>query len=427
MTEHSILSASAAPRWINCPGSVKAEQAYQDESSDAAKLGTLAHEYAEYVLTSFLMFSFDDFGDRFKVNEFDQSLKSEWIDFYEDFILGDDSEFNSVDDLGIDQNPLVRDKSNYSSETLHEIKTHVKGYIYFITDLFDEMGLTREWMISVEEKVNFTEWLSKDKKNEFFGTADVILRSPSFSRPSRLAIIDLKYGHVNVDAADNYQLMLYALGAIEIDDDEHYDQIDLWIYQPRAVDGKKIKHHIISMQDLIQFAGYARSRAEIALSDYAYKLSGDVQCKYCKHFSNCSAVHASVTDAIDNIDNHITIDEKVKIWKHKKLIVKYIDSCENDISEQIRSGDTVDAVKIVEAAGRRQFTDDAPECIKHLLGNEAFTTKLKGITEITKICKSKNIDISEIDHWLFKRKTEVLVDDSDKRESIYQDLFKDES
>ena len=426
MAEHSVLSASAAHRWISCPGSVKAEQAYQDESSDAAKLGTLAHEYAEYVLTSFLRFSFDDFGDRYKC-EVDHLLKKEWSDYYDDFILGDDSEFNSVDELGIDQNPLVREKSNYSAETLHEIKTHVREYISFITSVFDEMGLSQEWMLSVEEKVNFTDWLSKDQEIDLFGTADVILRTSTFDRPSRLAIIDLKYGHVNVDVTDNYQLMLYALGAIDIDDDEYYDQIDLWIYQPRAVDGKKIKHHIISMQELIEFAGYARSRAEIALSDYAYKLPGDVQCKYCKHFSDCAAVHSSVTSAIDNIDYPITIEEKAKIWKNKKLIVKYIDACEGDITERIRSGATVDSVKIVEAAGRRQFTDDAPEGIKKILGDEAFTTKLKGITEITKLCKSKNIDIAEIEPWLFKRQTELLVDASDKREGIYQCIFKDES
>lgn len=48
MTEHSLLGASSAHRWLNCPGSFKLSQtAPHRPSSIYAATGTLAHEYIE--------------------------------------------------------------------------------------------------------------------------------------------------------------------------------------------------------------------------------------------------------------------------------------------------------------------------------------------------------------------------------------------
>lgn len=45
--KHSEIGASGASRWIPCPGSVKASGGLPDSSSDAAMLGTAAHELGE--------------------------------------------------------------------------------------------------------------------------------------------------------------------------------------------------------------------------------------------------------------------------------------------------------------------------------------------------------------------------------------------
>lgn len=48
---HSPLGASAAERWIQCPGSVRLTKDLPDQTSEYAQEGTLAHEIAEAILT----------------------------------------------------------------------------------------------------------------------------------------------------------------------------------------------------------------------------------------------------------------------------------------------------------------------------------------------------------------------------------------
>lgn len=51
-TLHAKLSASGSSRWLNCPGSVKAEEGLTDKGSAFAFEGTCAHELAELALTN---------------------------------------------------------------------------------------------------------------------------------------------------------------------------------------------------------------------------------------------------------------------------------------------------------------------------------------------------------------------------------------
>ena len=50
MTEHARLSASSSAKWLNCPGSIKAEEPYPNVTSKFAEEGTKAHELAESLL-----------------------------------------------------------------------------------------------------------------------------------------------------------------------------------------------------------------------------------------------------------------------------------------------------------------------------------------------------------------------------------------
>lgn len=49
MRAHALLSASSAHRWLACPPSAVAAEAYEDQGSEFATEGTLAHEVAEAV------------------------------------------------------------------------------------------------------------------------------------------------------------------------------------------------------------------------------------------------------------------------------------------------------------------------------------------------------------------------------------------
>ena len=45
--EHALLSASSAHRWLECPASAVAAEAYPNEGTEFTREGTLAHEVAE--------------------------------------------------------------------------------------------------------------------------------------------------------------------------------------------------------------------------------------------------------------------------------------------------------------------------------------------------------------------------------------------
>jgi len=50
VTKHARLSASSSAKWLNCPGSIKAEEPYPNISSAAAEEGTKAHRLAVELL-----------------------------------------------------------------------------------------------------------------------------------------------------------------------------------------------------------------------------------------------------------------------------------------------------------------------------------------------------------------------------------------
>ena len=47
MSEHAILSASGAKRWLACTPSARFEEQFEDKGSDFAAEGTVAHALAD--------------------------------------------------------------------------------------------------------------------------------------------------------------------------------------------------------------------------------------------------------------------------------------------------------------------------------------------------------------------------------------------
>lgn len=69
-SEHALLSASDADRWIHCPRSVRLTQAFQDSGSAEAEEGTVAHALAEMNLR----FEYEGFDTTDEL-EYDKLLK----------------------------------------------------------------------------------------------------------------------------------------------------------------------------------------------------------------------------------------------------------------------------------------------------------------------------------------------------------------
>ena len=169
--DHALLSASSAHRWLACPPSAVAAEAYAQQDTEYTREGTLAHMVAEWVASG----------------------KSKSCNL------------NKGLDDGITP----------------EMLDHARGY----ADYIEEQKHSGEVVELLEQRVDFSPWVP-----DGFGTCDCILIEGSV-----MTIIDYKYGvGVPVSAEDNPQLRLYALGALN-DYGFAYDvtQVAMHIYQPR--------------------------------------------------------------------------------------------------------------------------------------------------------------------------------------------------
>ena len=175
MGKHSILSPSGAHRWMNCTPSARLEQEFEGTESEAAKEGTAAHALCEHKLKKAL------------------HMRSK------------------------------RPVSDYNSDEMEECSD---AYVDFVMEQYELAKQTcKDPVVLIEQKLDFSCYVP-----DGFGTGDCIIISDG-----KLHIIDLKYGMgILVEAEENPQMKLYALGALEIYD-ALYDikEVSMTIFQPR--------------------------------------------------------------------------------------------------------------------------------------------------------------------------------------------------
>ena len=168
---HALLSASSSARWLACPPSAVAAEAYQNEGTAFTREGTLAHEVAEHIAN------------------------------------GGTKDLAALKDWG--------------EEYTQEMLDCAEGYRDYIL----EQTKSPAAVVLLEQRVDFSPWVP-----DGFGTADCII-----IQGDEMDVIDYKYGKgVAVSAEDNPQMKLYGLGALN-EFGFAYDvvKVRLHIYQPR--------------------------------------------------------------------------------------------------------------------------------------------------------------------------------------------------
>ncbi len=156
---HAVLSASGSHRWLNCTPSARLELEFENTTSEAAREGTAAHALCEHKLKKFL------------------------------------------------KKRSKRPVSDYNSDEMEEC---TDAYAEFVMEQYEEAKKScKDPVLLIEQKLDFSCYVP-----EGFGTGDCIIISDD-----KLHIIDFKYGQgIFVEAEHNPQMMLYALGTLEIYD-----------------------------------------------------------------------------------------------------------------------------------------------------------------------------------------------------------------
>jgi hypothetical protein len=175
MGNHAILSASSSHRWLHCLPSARLELEFDNTSGTAADEGSSAHALSEHKLKKAL-----HIRSKRPISDYDSDEMEECTDAYVDFVM--------------EQVELAKQICN-------------------------------DPIVLIEKRLDFSCYVP-----DGFGTGDCLIISDD-----RLHIVDFKYGMgVLVDAVDNPQMKLYALGALEIYDSLYdINEVSMTIFQPR--------------------------------------------------------------------------------------------------------------------------------------------------------------------------------------------------
>lgn len=226
--KHAKLSASSAHRWMNCNPSANLEREFADKSSEAAAEGSAAHALCEHKLRKAL------------------KMRS------------------------------TRPTSKYDSD---EMEMYTDSYLEFVLEQIEvAKQFCADPLVLIEQRLDFSCYVP-----DGFGTGDCLIVADKL-----LHIIDFKYGlGVLVDAEDNPQIMLYALGALRLFDALYdIDTVSMTIFQPRR---ENVSTWTISVSELEEWAAKTlRPKAELA-----YKGEGEFTpgpwCTFCKAAVKCRA------------------------------------------------------------------------------------------------------------------------------------------
>ena len=355
---HAVLSASSSKRWLNCPPSAKLNAEIPDITTEYAKEGTDAHELAEYKVNQLLGIKADN--------------PAENLDYY-------NQEMEDCTDIYAQY--IAEQMSQYSSP-----------------------------VVMVEQRIDFSRYVPGG-----FGTGDCIIVADD-----TLTVVDFKYGKgVAVEAEYNPQMMLYALGALEMFSILYdINEVKMVIFQPRI---ENISEFSMPISDLMSWAeNELKPKAELAAKGEGEFCAGE-HCRFCKVKATCRK-RAEYNLAIAKYDfappDMLEDSEIEMILKRADALTAWAaDVKEYAISEALK-GRKWNGYKVVEGRSNRKYTDEkmAAAVVKKAGKDPYSEPKILGITEMTKLLGGRKKFDELLSRYVCKPQGKpTLVPESDKR------------
>ena len=360
---HALLSASSSHRWMNCPPSARLCENYDDKGSDFAAEGTDAHALCEFRLQ---------------------------------------------EALGIPAENPIENLTWYNEE----MEDCAVSYASFVSEIVAKAkDICSDPVVLIEQHLDYSKFVQ-----EGFGTGDCIVIADG-----ELHIIDYKHGRgVLVEADNNPQMKLYALGALEIFDGIYdIETVSMTIFQPRR---GNVSTYSLSKADLYAWAEEVLK----PIAELAYKGEGQYNCgewcQFCKAKTDCrKRAEANMELAkYDFMDPPLLTDEEIEdVLSKVDNLVAWANDVKEFAFQAAMSGKVWTGWKLVEGRSVRKYVNDEAVAATVLeAGYDPYEKKLLGLTEMQKrLGKSK---FEELLGSLIHRPQgkPTLVPESDKRPAI---------
>ena len=369
---HSVLGASAADRWMNCTPSAQLTAGMEDETTTFAAEGTAAHALCEWKVRKTL-----------KMRAGRRPTSDYWTDEMEEF----------TDD-----------------------------YRDFIMDLVGQAKLTcKDPVTLIEQHLDFSCYVP-----DGFGTGDFLLVADK-----KLNVVDFKYGRgVAVYADHNPQMMLYALGALNLFDCLYdIENVTMTIFQPRL---SSISTWTIPAEELYKWAEEVlKPKAELAAKGEGEFISGS-WCRFCKARNTCRARAESFLELakMEFQPPALLSDEEVaEVMEKADELSKWAsDVMAYAQAEAIENGKHWNGYKLVEGRSTRRFTDEkkVEEAAKGAGYTDIYNKSLITLTAFEKLMGKETFK-EVLGSYVTKPAGKLtLVPVSDKRPEVTVNTVNDE-
>lgn len=272
-----------------------------------------------------------------------------------------------------------------------EMEDCTDSYAQYIAEL---LATLQEPIVLVEQRLDFSRYVPSG-----FGTGDCVIVADDI-----LTVFDFKYGKgVAVSADHNSQMMLYALGALELFD-ALYDiaEIRMVIFQPRI---QSLSEYIMPLSELLHWAETElKPKAALAARGEGEFSAGE-HCRFCKRKATCrkrAEYNLQLAKYDFAMPDKLTDTEIETILATADQLTAWVADVKEYALRQALSGKQWHGYKVVAGKANRKYTNPAavaaavqaygknpykePELLgvtamEQLLGRTQFETLLGSLTE----------------------------------------------
>jgi len=386
-SDHASISPSGFKRTRKCPGWIRMAEGLKRADTEFSTEGSAAHKLAEICLTKGL----------------------DPYDFLETKVKGFD---NIVDN------------------------TMAAAVALYVDTIMAEKG-NRELFVEQRFRID----------KDCFGTNDACLIEPF----GKLTVYDFKYGAgVEVEAVENDQEILYAMGAIGEDNPYGVEEIEMVIIQPRIQSSEKIKRWTVPVEYIETYRKevFEPTCLKVRLSGAEpdkYLAAGD-HCQFCPvraasghdnkdvipegHMRVCPQILKDAEElAMTKFDAPVLelpapatlrMEQIGKVLNFAQVLSGWAKEVAAHAESLLINGHPIPGYKLVEGRSIRKWKNEVEviQALKDMYGEDIYEIpKLKSPTQMADVVGKKNKGI--LDPFIIKPKGKIsMAPDSDKRQAV---------